>query len=82
MARALFKELFSVDELKSHSLNGRKCNADKTEIEPLPQLDLVRKDAIIGKLLTLFYAFAMSIDRSDNNSLLFDYRIFIETLRT
>jgi hypothetical protein len=49
MARGLFKELFTVDELKEHSLNGRKCNADKTESTALPVIDHIRRDAIFGK---------------------------------
>jgi hypothetical protein len=50
MARNLFKELFTIEELATHSLNGRKCNADKTDGQILPALDCVRKNNIIGKL--------------------------------
>jgi hypothetical protein len=50
MARGFFKELFTVEEIKEHSLNGRKCNADKTGQEALPPIDAKRKDAIFGKL--------------------------------
>jgi hypothetical protein len=48
MARGLFKELFTVEELKEHSLNGRKCNADKTDTTALPPIDHIRRDAIFG----------------------------------
>jgi hypothetical protein len=48
MARQIFKELFTVEELKNHSLNGKKCNADKTLDDPLPVIDHKRKEAIFG----------------------------------
>ena len=59
MARSLFKELFTVDELRSHSLNGKKCNADKTDDEPLPAVDLKRRDAIFGKMFDNFLHFIL-----------------------
>jgi hypothetical protein len=80
MARGFFKELFTVEEIKEHSLNGRKCNADKTGQEALPPIDAKRKDAIFGKLQAHNYI-AISIN-CISAYLLHYFRFRVKTFRT
>lgn len=47
-ARNLFRRLFTVEELSTHSLFGKKCNANKDAV-PLPRIDQVRSNAVIGR---------------------------------
>ncbi|OXA48520.1 uncharacterized protein LOC118436910 [Folsomia candida] len=46
-ARNLFRRLFTVEELSTHSLFGKKCNANKDAV-PLSRIDQVRSNAVIG----------------------------------
>jgi hypothetical protein len=48
LARNLFRHFFTVEELKTRSLYGRKSNAVKND-DILPELDSTRRDAIISE---------------------------------
>lgn len=48
LARNLFRHFFSPEVLSAHSLFGKFCNANKSQF-PLPAIDPLRRDAIIGK---------------------------------
>jgi len=50
LARNLFKGLFTTEELKTHSLNGKKCPALGDDQIILPKLDPQRKKAIFGEI--------------------------------
>jgi len=49
LARNLFRHFFTVEELKTRSLYGRKSNAVKNDDAILPELDSRRRDAIISE---------------------------------
>jgi len=53
LARGLFKHLFTVEELQTHSLNGRKCPALGEDQVIRPPLDANRKNAIFSKFIFL-----------------------------
>lgn len=46
-ARNLFRRLFTEEELSTHSLFGKKCNANKDAV-PLPRIDQIRSNAVLG----------------------------------
>lgn len=48
LTRHLFKALYTVEELVTHSLFGKKSNA-KAHLETLPALDSNKRNAIFGK---------------------------------
>ncbi|XP_035711259.1 uncharacterized protein LOC118436770 [Folsomia candida] len=50
LARNLFRQLFSAEELSNHSLFGKKSNANRGR-ETLPEIDSVRRDAVINFIL-------------------------------
>ncbi|XP_035715054.1 uncharacterized protein LOC118438625 isoform X1 [Folsomia candida] len=50
LARNLFRRLFSPEELASHSLNGKICNANQLA-PPLPKIDTAKSDAVIKFVL-------------------------------
>ncbi|OXA61095.1 hypothetical protein Fcan01_05756 [Folsomia candida] len=49
-ARNLFRRLFTLDELRTHSLLGKRCNANRNAI-PLPAIDPNHCNAVIGYIL-------------------------------
>ncbi|XP_035716230.1 uncharacterized protein LOC118439221 [Folsomia candida] len=50
LARNLFRRLFSIEEMSSHSLFGKKCNANQGQV-PLPEIDVGRRNAVINYVL-------------------------------
>jgi len=50
MARLLFKSIFTVEELKTHSLSGKRCPALGEDQIILPALDPIRKNAILSNI--------------------------------
>ncbi|ODM87361.1 hypothetical protein Ocin01_19321, partial [Orchesella cincta] len=50
LARNMFRSIFTPEELASHSLYGKSCNANKTQV-PLPAIDCVKRDAVIKFVL-------------------------------
>ncbi|OXA56422.1 hypothetical protein Fcan01_09175 [Folsomia candida] len=50
LARNLFRQLFSAEELSNHSLFGKQSNANRGR-ETLPEIDSVRRDAVINFIL-------------------------------
>jgi hypothetical protein len=49
LSRHLFRHFFTVEEMTTHSLFGRKCNAIKDNLPPLPEIDPHRRNAIFGE---------------------------------
>lgn len=48
LARNLFRRFFSTEELSTHSLLGKTCNANRDSAS-LPAIDNIRRDAIMSK---------------------------------
>ncbi|OXA47475.1 hypothetical protein Fcan01_17793 [Folsomia candida] len=51
LARNLFRRLFTTEELLTHSLLGKKCNANSNAAPPLPIIDIPKRDAVIKFVL-------------------------------
>lgn len=58
MARLLFKSIFTVEELKTHSLSGKRCPALGEDQIILPALDPIRKNAILSNIQRFLFWFS------------------------